>query len=157
MEYKEIKDVPRNAILKFLESLNVELKTFRDFWTDDSGNRTWRVLQPESHGIVALYKGRVFGVRYWFTLPEYPNTTGITGVVVKKEYWEQGINQTLLKLTIEMAKKHGLKKFISGIDRENMASLWCALKSGYRIVSVNVEAKRYNLEMDLTEGDKHGS
>lgn len=150
MEVKEIKDVPRGLVLEFLESLDEELEHFRAFWFDESGKKVWKVLQPESVGLAALDKGKVVAVRYWSTNPNYPSNVGITGVVVKKKYWNQGINQMLHPLLVKLAHNHGIEKFLSYQDRENVMALWSAIKIGYRIVGVSLESKQYKLECELS-------
>ncbi|MEM2320583.1 MAG: GNAT family N-acetyltransferase [Candidatus Bathyarchaeia archaeon] len=119
------------------DDFNRELREYRKFFHDLQNNERTEVL-------VAKIDGRVVGFLALWRMDEYTRSIGVS---VHPEYWGRGIATALIKESIEIARKMGVKKVVIETLAENGAMRHVAEKLGFKLESIRkifVSGSSYN-------------
>lgn len=110
------------------EDFDRELEEYRKFFHDLQSNDRVEVL-------VAKVGRRVVGFLALWRMDEYDEYTRSIGVSVHPEYWGRGIATALIKESIKVAGKMGIKKVVIETLAENGAMRHIAEKLGFKLES----------------------
>lgn len=164
LEFRNFEEIPDfdKKLTEFLNGLDEELKTWRDF-AEKNGKRSI------PHGITAGYAcldgDKIVGIYYLFPLRPhakkysfmyfpsflFPQEEIESASVVKKEYQRRGIFKHSRNLVLDLAREMGYKGYIYSVDTSN---IWSgAMKRGDRII--NRTDKKIYFVSNLVEGDHY--
>lgn len=136
--YKRLADVSYNTMQKFLNSLTIETKTWREFEADEKGNRFFPITaigyavfdKSKPNEMIAF--GYIYLMRSYSRASEVP--TANVGMVVKRNYQGMKIGQRLHELLENLAREKGIKRFFATQDCDNNPAEHNVLKRGWKII-----------------------
>ncbi|MEM2868153.1 MAG: GNAT family protein [Candidatus Bathyarchaeia archaeon] len=136
------------------ESFEEELKGYIEFFRNIKKNDKVEVL-------VAKMGGQIVGFLALWRMENYDEDTRSIGVSVHPNYWGRGIATALIKETIGLARKMGVKRIIIETLEENYAMRRVAEKTGFKLETIrrnkiSKDGKHYNevvysLELDISK------
>lgn len=111
------------------EDFEKELNEYRRFFSDLQTNNKVEVL-------IAKLEGRVVGFLALWCIDRDPERMASIGISVHPDYWGRGIATRLIKESIELADKKGIKKLIIETLEENSVMKHVAEKLGFKLETV---------------------